>query len=58
VKSSISIGNDVWIAADAFVGPDVKVGHRSIVGARSVVMKDVGSDCLVAGNRARKIKEI
>lgn len=58
VKSSISIGNDVWIAADAFVGPDVKVGHRSIVGARSVVMKDVDSDCLVAGNPARKIKEI
>jgi putative colanic acid biosynthesis acetyltransferase WcaF len=56
VRTGLTIGNDVWIAADAFVGPGVFVGDRSVIGARAVVMKDVASGCVMAGNPAQVIK--
>jgi len=55
LKLPIAIGADAWICADAFVGPNVRIGENTIVGARAVVMKDVGSSIIVAGNPARKI---
>lgn len=54
-KPPVSIGSDAWICADAFVGPGVNVGDAAILGARAVVMKDVGSGVIVAGNPARPI---
>jgi putative colanic acid biosynthesis acetyltransferase WcaF len=56
VKSTIVIGSDTWICADAFIGPDIKIGDTAIVGARSVVVRDVPSLAIVAGNPARFIK--
>ena len=56
LKPPIVIGNEAWICADAFVGPGVTVGPRAIVGARCVVMKDVATDLIVAGNPARIVK--
>jgi putative colanic acid biosynthesis acetyltransferase WcaF len=55
VKSSITIGEAVWVCADAFIGPDVMVGDHAVVGARSVVMKDVVAKTIVAGNPARHV---
>lgn len=55
IKPPVSIGSDAWICADAFVGPGVTVGDAAILGARAVVMKDVGSGVIVAGNPARPI---
>lgn len=55
LKTPIEIGADVWICADAFIGPDVTIGDHAIVGARAVVMKNVSSGTIVAGNPARKI---
>jgi putative colanic acid biosynthesis acetyltransferase WcaF len=52
----ITIGKDAWICADAFIGPNVVVGDDAIVGARAVVMKDVPSGAIFAGNPARQIK--
>lgn len=57
LKPPIAIGNQAWICADAFVGPGVTVGEGAIVGARAVVVKDVGSWDVVAGNPARFIKK-
>lgn len=54
----IVIGSDCWIATDAFVGPGVSICDGTIVGARSVVIKDIREKCLVAGNPAKKIREI
>ena len=56
MKSPIAIGHDAWICADAFVGPGVRVGSGAIVGARAVVMKDVASRVVVAGNPARVLR--
>jgi putative colanic acid biosynthesis acetyltransferase WcaF len=57
IRSPITIGEDVWIAADAFVGPGVTIADRALVGARAVVVKDVPEQMIVAGNPARVIKQ-
>lgn len=58
LKLPISIGEDAWVAAGAFVGPGVNIGPRAIVGACSVVMKDVASDHVVAGNPTKTIRTL
>ena len=54
-KPPITIGADVWVCADVFVGPGVTVGNGAILGARAVVVKDVASRSIVAGNPARPV---
>jgi putative colanic acid biosynthesis acetyltransferase WcaF len=54
----IYIESDVWICADAFVGPGVTVGSGAVVGARSVVTKNIEKLIVVAGNPAKKIKDL
>ena len=56
LKLPITIGNQAWICADAFVGPGVEIGEGSVVGARAVVVKDIESWVVVAGNPARVVK--
>jgi putative colanic acid biosynthesis acetyltransferase WcaF len=51
----IFIEDDAWVAAEAFIGPGVQIGSRAIVGARAVVLRDVPSSAIVAGNPARNI---
>jgi putative colanic acid biosynthesis acetyltransferase WcaF len=55
VKCTITIGQGAWVCADAFVGPDVSVGDFAILGARAVVVRDVASGLVVAGNPARVV---
>lgn len=55
LKLPIEVGSDVWICADAFIGPGVSVGDGAIVGARAVVVRNVSSHLIVAGNPAREI---
>ena len=57
VRSSITIGDDVWIAADAFVGPGVTVGEGAILGARGVAMRDLAPWTIHAGNPAVAVRE-
>ena len=54
-RSTIEIGDGVWVCADAFVGPNVRVGHNVVVGARAVVVKDVDENVVVGGNPAKVI---
>lgn len=54
----ICIGEDCWIGGNAIVLPGVKVGSGSVVGAGSVVTKDVLEFTVVAGNPAKKIKDV
>lgn len=53
-EDEISIGEDCWIGASAVVMADV--GPRTIIGAGSVVVKEVPSDVVAAGNPARVIR--
>ncbi len=52
-----SIGKGCFIGARSIILPGVTIGDHVIVGAGSVVTKDVKSNCIVAGNPAKIIKE-
>lgn len=58
LHAHIVIGNDVFIGARSIILKGVTVGDRSIIGAGSVVVKDVPSDCIVAGNPAKVIRNL
>jgi acetyltransferase-like isoleucine patch superfamily enzyme len=52
-----SIGQQCFIGARSIILPGVSIGDHVIVGSGSVVTKDVKSNCIVAGNPAKIIKE-
>ena len=54
----IRVGSNVWIGFDVCVLPGVTIGEGSIVGARSVVMADIPSYSVAAGNPARVIRRL
>ena len=47
------IGKECNIGARSMIMPGIRIGDNCVVAAASVVMKDVPSNCLVAGNPAR-----
>ena len=53
-----SIGNNVSLGANVTIVGDITIGDNVIVGAGSVVVKDVPSNSVVAGNPARVIKKV
>ena len=53
----IIIGDHVWIGKNAIILKGVTIGEGAVVAAGSVVVKDVPSKTLVAGNPAKVIKE-
>lgn len=52
------IGNNVDVGANAVIIGEIIIGENSIVGAGSVVIKNVPSNSIVAGNPAKVIKYI
>ncbi|HEX8916047.1 MAG TPA: hypothetical protein VF796_27110 [Humisphaera sp.] len=56
VRSPVTIGSGVWVAAQCFIGPGVTIGDNVMVGARSVVAKDLPPNVVAAGHPARPIK--
>jgi acetyltransferase-like isoleucine patch superfamily enzyme len=58
IYGDITIEDDVWIGCHSIILKNVKIGKRSIIGAGSVVTKDVEPYTVVAGNPAKKIKDI
>ena len=54
----IKIGNDVWIGGSCTILPGVTIGDNSIIAAGSVVIKDVPSNVIMAGNPAKKLKDV
>ena len=58
VDKGIVIEDDVLIGMNSIILKGVRVGARSVIGAGSVVVKDIPSDCIAAGNPAKVIKII
>nr|WP_318379920.1 maltose O-acetyltransferase [uncultured Enterobacter sp.]DAI86813.1 MAG TPA: maltose O-acetyltransferase [Caudoviricetes sp.] len=54
----VTIGHNVWIGGRAVINPGVTIGDNVVIGAGSVVIRDVPSDVVIAGNPARIIKTL
>jgi serine O-acetyltransferase len=52
------IGSNVYISAGARILGGITIGDNVIVGANSVVIRDVPSNCIVAGVPARVIRVV
>ena len=57
-RSQPVIGENVMIWANSVVCGGITVGDNCIIGAGSIVIKDVPSNSVVAGNPARIIRQI
>ncbi len=59
INNPVVIGSYSWIGQGALIMPGVVLGQRVIVGAGAVVTKSFPEGwCVIAGNPARKIKEL
>lgn len=54
----VTIGNSVWIGGSVTILPGVTVGDNVTIGAGSVVVRDVPSNTVIAGNPARVIRNL
>lgn len=54
----ITVGNNVWIGAGVQVLPGVTIGSETVIGGGSVVVKDIPSGVLAAGNPCRVIRKL
>ena len=52
----VRIGKRCFIGGSAVIGPGVAIGDGVIVAGGAVVLRDMPSDCVVAGNPARVIR--
>ena len=58
LAGNVTIGAGAWIGIGSCVMQGVKIGERATVGAGSVVIRDVAPAITVAGNPARKIRDV
>jgi maltose O-acetyltransferase len=56
-RSSVSIGDYVWLPWKIVVLPGVRIGNYAVIGTGSVVTDDVPEYGVAAGNPARVVKE-
>ena len=54
----ITIGSRVWIGGGTTVCPGVTIGDDVVIGAGSVVVKDIPSGVVAAGNPCRVIRKV
>lgn len=54
----INIADNVWVGDHATILKGVSIGENSIVAAGAVVTKDVEANTVVAGNPAKKIRDL
>ena len=54
----VTIGNNVWIGGSVTILPGVTIGDNVTIGAGSVVVKDIPSNCIAAGNPCKVVKKI
>ena len=56
---NVTIGKECWIGMNCVILPGIVLGDHTIVGAGSVVTKSFEEgNCVIAGNPARKIRDI
>ena len=58
LAAPIRIGHRAWIGAGAILCPGITIGDDTVIGAGSVVVKDIPSRVVAAGNPARVLRRI
>ena len=54
----ITVGNNVWIGGGVRVMPGVTIGDNTVIGGGSVVVSDIPSGVVAAGNPCREIRKL
>lgn len=54
----VTIGDNVWIGGSVTILPGVSIGDNVTIGAGSVVVKDIPSNCVAAGNPCKEVKKL
>ncbi len=54
----VTIGNSVWIGGNTVINPGVTIGDDVVIGSGSVVVKDIPSHVIAAGNPCRVLRPI
>lgn len=58
IEGSCEIGDFNTFGAGVIVQTKVKIGNNNIFGSGCVVTKDVGDNCVMVGNPARKLRDV
>ena len=54
----VTIGSNVWIGGNVVINPGVTIGNNVVIGSGSVVVKDIPSNTIAAGNPCKVIRKI
>lgn len=54
----VTIGSNVWIGGNIVINPGVTIGSNVVIGSGSVIVKDIPSNTIAAGNPCKIIREI
>lgn len=58
IYKPITVGSNVWFGAGVTVCPGVTIGDDCTIGAGSVVVRDIPSGCVAAGNPCRVVRRL
>lgn len=58
IARPIKVGNNVWIGGSVCVMPGVTIGDDTVIAGGSVVVKDIPSGVIAAGNPCKVIRKI
>jgi acetyltransferase-like isoleucine patch superfamily enzyme len=56
-KSTLNIGNNVWIGSNVTIQHGIFIGNNAIIGANSFVNKNVSPNSIVGGVPAKHIRD-
>ena len=54
----VIVQENVWVGESAIICKGVTIGENSVIGAGSVVVRDIPSNCIAAGNPAKVVKHV
>lgn len=55
---TVTIGDDVWIGGNVVINPGVTIGSNVVIGSGSIVVKDIESNVVAAGNPCKVVRKI